>query len=178
MRLLAKEKHASAREAEQSLLTTHQVSPGIARYLAQRAFNADDHFAETPEAYLKAAPGYVDAQYAGKKVHLRPIFDAVIDLARTLGDDVRVCPCTTIVPLFRTHVFAQLKPSTSTRVDLGLALAHVPESKIPKRLIDTGGKAKKDRITHRIPLERVEDIDAVVEKWLRVGYEGTGGPRA
>ncbi len=43
--------------------------------------------------------------------------------------------------------------------------------KTPKRLIDTGGYAKKDRITHRIPLESVKEIDKEVERWLKTKYE-------
>jgi hypothetical protein len=81
-----------------------------------------------------------------------------------------VCPCQTIVPLYRTHVFAQVKPTTRTRVDLGFALARCTTPLSP-RLIDTGGAAKGDRITHRIPLQRVEDIDAEVDRWLWLAYE-------
>jgi uncharacterized protein DUF5655 len=51
-----------------------------------------------------------------------------------------------MVPFYRHHVFAQIEPSTRTRIDLGMALK---DTKTPKRLIDTGGFAKKDRITHR-----------------------------
>jgi hypothetical protein len=39
------------------------------------------------------------------------------------------------------------------------------------RLIDTGGFAKKDRITHCIPISAPADIDAVVRKWLKVAYD-------
>jgi hypothetical protein len=39
------------------------------------------------------------------------------------------------------------------------------------RLIDTGGFAKKDRITHRIPLESPKDIDDEVKHWLKVAYD-------
>jgi hypothetical protein len=39
------------------------------------------------------------------------------------------------------------------------------------RLIDTGGFAKKDRITHRIPLESPADIDDEVKRWLKVAYD-------
>jgi predicted GTPase len=81
---------------------------------------------------------------------------------------VKVCPCKTMVPLYRKHVFAQIKPTTRTRIDLGLALKG---TKVPKRLIDTGGLAKKDRITHRIEITSVKDIDAVVKKWLKIAYE-------
>jgi len=39
-----------------------------------------------------------------------------------------------------------------------LAIAHY-KGKLPKRLVDTGGLAKKDRITHRIELKSVREID-------------------
>ena len=39
------------------------------------------------------------------------------------------------------------------------------------RLIDTGGFAKKDRITHRIPIRRPEEIDDEVNHWLKSAYE-------
>ena len=52
------------------------------------------------DAYLKLAPGYVEEMYAAK-ANLRPIHDALIELGRSLGPDVKVCPCQTIVPLYR-----------------------------------------------------------------------------
>jgi hypothetical protein len=55
-----------------------------------------------------------------------------------------------------------------TRIDLGLALKN---TKVPKRLIDTGGFAKKDRITHRVEITSMKDIDADVKKWLTIAYE-------
>ena len=87
-----------------------------------------------------------------------------------MGDDVKACPCKTIVPLYRKHVFAQIKPTTNSRVDLGLALTHY-KGKLPKRLIDTGGLAKKDRITHRIGITSAEQIDGEVQKWLKTAYD-------
>ena len=39
------------------------------------------------------------------------------------------------------------------------------------RLKDTGGFAKKDRITHKMEITRLEDIDAEVKKWLAKAYE-------
>ena len=40
------------------------------------------------------------------------------------------------------------------------------------RLVETGGFAKKDRITHRIAISSPADIDNDVKRWLRVAYEG------
>jgi uncharacterized protein DUF5655 len=64
-------------------------------------------------------------------------------------------------------VFAQIKPSTNTRIDLGLALGN---RKTPKRLIDTGGYEKKDRITRRMEVKSKADIDEVLKQWLRTAY--------
>jgi len=75
-----------------------------------------------------------------------------------------------MVPLYRNHVFAQIKPTTNTRVDFGLALTRY-QGKLPKRLVDTGGLAKKDRITHRIELTAVNQIDDEVKKWLDIAYD-------
>jgi hypothetical protein len=44
--------------------------------------------------------------------------------------------------------------------------------KTPKRLIDTGGFEKKDRITRRIEVKSKADIDDELKRWLRKAYEG------
>ncbi len=107
--------------------------------------------------------------FSGKRAALRPVYDRLLALALSLGKDVKACPGKTIVPLYREHVFAQIKPATNTRIDLGLALGG---TKPTGRLIDTGGFAKKDRITHRIEISSIKDIDAEVTRWLKKGYEG------
>jgi hypothetical protein len=121
-----------------------------------------------PEAYLREALEYVEAQYSGARAHLRPVYDELLKLGLALGPDVKACPGKTIVPLYRKHVFAQIKPATNSRIDLGFALRDTPVS---GRLIDTGGFAKKDRITHRIPITSLADIDDEVRWWLKTAYE-------
>jgi hypothetical protein len=151
------------------LKTKHKFGTNGAWGIAERA-DGKGREEDTPEAYLKAAVLYVEEQYAGRKENLRPIYDELLKLGKSLGDDVKACPCKTIVPLYRKHVFAQIKPTTNTRIDLGFALTHYKE-KLPKRLIDTGGLAKKDRITHRIELKSTAEIDGEVKKWLKTTYE-------
>jgi len=46
--------------------------------------------------------------------------------------------------------------------------------KTPKRLINTGGYAKKDRITHRIEVKSKADIDDELKKWLKKAWEMDG----
>jgi Domain of unknown function (DUF5655)/Domain of unknown function (DUF4287) len=121
-----------------------------------------------PEAYLRAAERYVDAMFSGPKAPLRPIYDALLKLGLGLGKDAKACPCQTMVPLYRKHVFAQIKPTTRTRIDLGFALGARPAG---GRLMDTGGYARKDRITHRIPISSLAEIDDAVKQWLRTAFE-------
>jgi hypothetical protein len=147
----------------------HKLGMNRAGWIAERAGGKGGDL-DTPETYLKSAVRYVDEQYAGPREKLRPVFEELLKLGRTLGDDVKACPCRTIVPLYRNHVFAQVKPTTNSRIDLGFALTHY-KGKLPKRLIDTGGLAKKDRITHRIAITSVNEIDGEVNKWLATAYE-------
>jgi Domain of unknown function (DUF5655)/Domain of unknown function (DUF4287) len=109
----------------------------------------------------------VEAMFSGKKEALRPIYDKLLKLGLSLGRDVTVSPGKTIVPFYRQHVFAQIKPTTNTRIDLGLALGAM---KATGRLVSTGGFEKKDRITHRIPISSENEIDADVKAWLKKAY--------
>lgn len=115
---------------------------------------------DSPEACLKTAVVYVEEQYAGAKEKLRPVYDELLRLGKPMGGDVKACSCKTMVPLYREHVFAQIKPTTNTRVDLGFALAKY-KGKLPKRIIDTGGLGKKDRNTHRVALQVVLSLQTV-----------------
>ena len=132
-------------------------------------------FADTAEGYLAAAEGYVERQYAGKKAALRPLYELALAAGLASGPEARACPCQTVVPLFRTHVFAQIKASSQSRVDVGLALGDPSALKsADARLVDTGGFAKRDRITHRVELREPSDVDATLRRWLAVAYQRDG----
>jgi Domain of unknown function (DUF5655)/Domain of unknown function (DUF4287) len=151
------------------LKTKHKLGTNSAWWISERADGKGTE-EDTPERYLATAVVYVDDQYAGAKAHLRPICDALLKFGKSLGPDVKACPCKTMVPLYRQHVFAQIKPTTNSRIDFGLCFTTY-KGKLPKRLIDTGGLAKKDRITHRIPITSPADIDDEVKKWLKAAYD-------
>jgi len=167
--LIKKEGPKGEKERREWLKNKHKLGTNSAWWMAERSEGKGGEDND-PQTYLAAAVRYVDEQYAGPKEKLRPIYDQLLTLGKSLGDDVKACPCKTIVPLYRNHVFAQIKPTTNTRIDLGFALA-AHKGKVPKRMIDTGGLAKKDRITHRIELKFVNEIDDEVKKWLRRAYE-------
>ena len=135
-----------------------RLGTNAAWWLADHAEGKDDLEEGDPKVYVARAAEYVDALFSGSKAALRPLYDNLYDLARSIGDDIKISPGKTIVPIYRNHVIAQIKPSTRTRIDFGLALKDTPAK---GRLIDTGGLAKKDRITHRIEITSVDDIDDV-----------------
>jgi len=149
------------------LKTEHKLGTNSAAWLVDHAEGKDDLEEGDATVYVARAGEYVDAMFSGSKAALRPLYDRLYDLARSIGDDIKISPGKTIVSIYRNHVIAQIKPSTKTRIDFGLALKDTPAT---GRLIDTGGFAKKDRITHRIEITSLDDIDAFVEKWLRRAY--------
>jgi hypothetical protein len=159
---------ADEKSRREWLKAEHGLGTNAAWWLAERADENPKTIDDDPEAYLQAAQKWVTDMFAGSKAGLKPIYDKLLDVCLNLADDVKACPCTTIVPLYRNHVFAQIKPTTRTRIDFGFALK---DTKATGRLIDTGGFAKKDRITHRIPITSVDEIDAEVTKWLKKAYD-------
>lgn len=167
--LVKKEGPKDEKARREWLKSKHKLGTNSAWWIAERA-DSKGNEEDTPEAYLKTAIKYVEEQYAGPKEKLRPIYEELLRLGKSLGNDVKACPCKTIVPLYREHVFGQIKPTTNSRIDLGLALTHY-KGKLPKRLIDTGGLAKKDRITRRIELTSSGQIDGEVKKWLKTAYD-------
>ena len=167
LRLIKKSGPKDEQARREWLKMEHGLGTNSAWWLAERAGGKGTEIGD-PDAYLEAAEGYVEEMFSGSKAELRPIYDALLKVGLKIGKDVKACPCQTIVPLYRKHVFAQIKPTTTRRVDIGFALG---DMKPKGRLIDTGGFAKKDRITHRIPLESAKDIDDEVKHWLRVAYD-------
>lgn len=150
------------------LKSKHNLGTNSAWWIADRADGKGGE-EDSPEKYLVTAARYVEEQYSGRKSALRPIFDELLRLSKSLGPDVKACPCKTMVPLYRNHVFAQIKPTTNSRIDFGFRFATY-KGKLSKPLIDTGGLAKKDRITHRLEITHPSQIDATLQKWLSAAY--------
>jgi hypothetical protein len=161
--IVRKEGPATAKEQREWLKTKHGFTTNYAWFVVEliEGSRLGDY---NPEAL-------VEELFSGGKTALRPLHDELLKIGLALGSDVKACPCKTFVPLYRQHVFAQIKPTTRTRIDLGLALQDTPFS---DRLLDTGGLAKKDRITHRIPLTSIVEIDDEVRQWLKAAYELDG----
>jgi hypothetical protein len=151
--------------AKTSKTSLYGIHPSVERWAGHAEMPPEY---ASPAAYLATAERYVEQMFSGPKAGLRPIYDALLMLGLSIGRDTKACPCKTIVPIYRRHVIAQIKPATTTRIDFGLALGN---AKTPKRLVDTGGFTKKDRITHRLEVTSVDDIDDELKRWLKKAYE-------
>lgn len=167
MALTKKDGPSAEKERREWLKKDHKLGTNSAAWIAERLEGKGTE-EDSPEAYLKTATEWVETQYSGPRAALRPLYEQLLKLGFSLGEDVKACPCKTMVPFYRNHVFAQIKPSTNTRIDLGFALGNM---KTPKRLIDTGGYEKKDRITRRIEIKSADDIDDEVKRWLKKAYK-------
>lgn len=108
----------------------------------------------------------VDAQYAGAKAALRPLYDRLVAAAGALGSDVEIAPKKTGVSLRRARQFALIEAPSRTRIALGLNLRDVEAG---GRLLAAGGMC-----THRVDLGALDDIDAEVLGWLREAYDRAG----
>ncbi|MFK8032168.1 MAG: DUF4287 domain-containing protein [Gammaproteobacteria bacterium] len=145
------EKHG---EIMKFLKTEHGVTHGFANLISAKA-------RETGEE-----PDLTEAQYEGAKAALRPIHDAIVKYAKSLGNDVEIAPKKTSVSLRRKKQFALITPATKTRVDLGLALK---------------GDAAKGRLetynamcSHRVRIESSKEFDKTVKAWMKEAYSRSG----
>ncbi len=112
--------------------------------------------------------GLLDAMYAGPKAPLRAIYERLVELGNALGPEFSLYQCGSQTTFKRGRQFAWIKPTTRTRVDLGLAL---PGCEPCERLVPVSGTNDKDRVRLRIGLSSVTDVDAEVEQWLARAWE-------
>ena len=142
-----------------ALKADHGLTHGYANLVAHKLLQSD--------AGSKAEGGtdLVAAQYAGPKADLKPIYDAVIKAAQSLGKDVEIAPKKAYVSLRRNKQFAIVQPSTRTRVDLGINLKGEPAA---GRLEKSG--SFNAMVSHRVRLEKPGDVDRDVKAWLKKAW--------
>jgi predicted transport protein len=106
-----------------------------------------------------------DAWFEGKKAHLRPIYDAVAQAARSFGDDVEFSPKKTYMSLRRKKQFGCINPATATRVDVGIGLKN---PKPNKRLIT---EKPGSMFPYRVAVSDVKEVDKELVGWLKRAYD-------
>ncbi|GAB4196650.1 MAG: DUF4287 domain-containing protein [Wenzhouxiangellaceae bacterium] len=141
------------------LKTEHGITHGYANLIAHKTLQSDAGSATTGN-------DLVDAQYAGAKAGLRPIYDRLIETVQGFGNDVEIAPKKAYVSLRRKKQFGLIQPSTKTRVDIGLNLAGTP----PTQRLEASGSFNS-MVSHRVRLSEVSDIDDELVQWLHQAYE-------
>jgi len=108
----------------------------------------------------------IAVQYSGAKGGLKPLHDAIVEYAQSLGKDVEFAPKKASHSLRRKKQFALISPATKTRIDLGLAL----------KGNDATGRLEtyNAMCSHRVRLESIEDFDEEVKSWMKEAYSRAG----
>lgn len=110
----------------------------------------------------------VTQMYAGKKAPLRPLHDAVVALAASMGEDTDVQARSTYTPVVRRTQFLAVAPGPRGTVRVGLRYrAEVPDD---ERLSPAKGFAQATHWLHLpgdLPPEQVRSLDTLV----RAAYE-------
>ncbi len=142
------------------LKAEHALTHGYANLVAHATLKSD--------ATSKAAKGddLVGEMFAGDKVALRPIFDALMKAILAFGKDIEQAPKMGYLSLRRSTQFATLHPSTKTRFDVGLKLRGTPAA---GRLEAAG--SWNGMVTHRVRLASPSDVDKELIGWLRAAYD-------
>ena len=137
----------------------HGMTHGYANLVAHKTLGSDAGSAED-------AGSLVDAQYAGSKAGLRPIYDALIAGIGKFGGDVEIAPKKAYVSLRRNKQFAIIQPSTATRVDVGINLKGAPTT---QRLELSG--SFNAMVSHRVRVSAPAEVDKELLGWLKQAYE-------
>jgi hypothetical protein len=141
------------------LKAQHGLGHGYANQVAMRSLAA----ADAPAA---GSDELVEAQYAGAKAAVRPVYDALVKALKAFGTDVEFSPKKAYVSLRRSKQFGLIQPTTATRVDVGLVLKGV---QFAGRLEASG--SFNAMVTHRVRVANAKEVDAELVGWLRQAYE-------
>jgi len=153
-----KAKLAKHGEIVKMLKDRYGMGHGYANLVAQRVLAGD-----------APAPGgedLVEAQYAGKKAPLRPLYDQLAKAVGKFGADVELAPKKTYVSLRRSKQFALVQPSTPERLDVGINL----KGAAPGGRLEASGSFNA-MVSHRVRVTDSKDIDAELLGWLRAAYD-------
>ena len=83
IKFVNKEGPATEKERRAWLKEKHGLGMNYAGWIAEQSLGRGDD--GSPETYLKNAEAYVEKMYSGGKETLRPIFDALLALGRSMA---------------------------------------------------------------------------------------------
>jgi len=120
---------------------------------------------ETDSGSVTNTDDLVAAQYKGKE-ELRPFYNKLIKAITAFGKDVELAPKRAYVSIRAKKQFALIQPSTKTRLDVGINLKGTP----PSGKLEASGSFNA-MCSHRVRIEKENDMDKALINWLKTAYE-------
>lgn len=109
----------------------------------------------------------LDEIYSGKKVHLRPIHEALMEAINSFGE-FEIAPKKGYVSLRRKKQFAMLGPKTNERFELGINLKdEVQDPRV--KAVASGGMCQ-----YVIPLTRADEVDTKLISIIQRAFDAAG----
>lgn len=122
------------------------------------------HYVNKSASTFENADDLITQQYEGKEA-LKKIYDTLVASITSFGTDVEISPKKAYASLRRKKQFAILQPTTKTRLDIGLNLKDIA----PAGVLEAAGSWNA-MCTHRIKIEKQEDVNDAVIQWIREAY--------
>jgi hypothetical protein len=151
-------KFSKHKEFMKLLKEEHGLTHGFANMIALQALQSDSHTAGD-------AGALVDAQYAGAKAGLRPLYEQLLAAIQAFGNDIEVSPKKAYVSLRRNKQFAIVQPSTATRLDVGINLKGTK----PTGRLEASGSFNA-MVSHRVRLSEPAELNKELLGWLKQAY--------
>lgn len=160
IKIVRASKLTKARQITDFLKAEHGLSFGYANTIALKALGSD--------AGSSTAEDLIEAQYAGAKAQLKPIYDALLAAVQKFGSDVEIAPKKAYVSLRRKKQFACFQPSTATRMDVGINL----KGTAPTARLELSGSFNA-MVSHRVRITKEAEVDKELIGWLRKAYDAS-----
>lgn len=144
-------KSKSSKDVVAHLTTKHGIGKTTSTVIASEVCGADASGFD-PKNYDTSAISMAAALFEGKKAPLVPIANALLELVfgkAAMLSDIGTSPCSTMLPIYREHVIAQIKAPANSRVEFSFALRKAPAASLMFPQSEGGGatKSKKVKVT-------------------------------
>lgn len=147
------------------LMETYGIGHGDANTLTHIALESNG--ASAAKATGASTDDVLDEIYSGKKEHMRPIHETLMEAINGFGE-FEIAPKKGYVSLRRKKQFAMLGPKTNERFELGLNLKE--EVKDPRvKAVPPGGMCQ-----YIVPLTTADEVDAKLIAVVKKAYDAAG----
>ncbi|MEP1384877.1 MAG: DUF5655 domain-containing protein [Paraglaciecola sp.] len=155
--LLATQSFSKYGEFMNFLKKEHNVTHGFANFITLKYREADAASFSTEDL--------ITNQYLGKD-SLKAVFNQLNQTIQKFGPDVTIAPKKSAVSYKVQRQFALIKPSTKTRIDLGLKF----NDKAHTQRLETSGPFGA-MCTHRVQITDIKQVDDELVNWLKDAYQ-------